>query len=727
MACRFRQRSRHARFILSLSSLLAAVGGPQATAQTELPGIVVSTPSPVALARPAPRPRPQAPGIGQLPAAPPADIPSLTFIVPDAFVPLTVVTSREITATPGATLTDSLQYKPGISGTNFAPGANRPVIRGLDTYRVRVQENGIGSHDVSAMSEDHAVPIDPYAADQLEVVRGPATLRYGSQAIGGVVNASNDRIPEVIPPRGFRAEARGGLTSVDDGGDGAFKVTAGVGNLAVHADAFGRGTDDYDTPLGRQLNSFVDSNGFALGTSVVGTDGYIGVAFVNFNSLYGIPGGEAAEENKRIDMQQNKVLSKGEWRVRSHGIEAIRYWLGASSYAHNELLIPDGEIEIGSRFTNREQEGRIEVQHRPVGTALGELRGAVGTQIGHRNVRALSFEGDSLLEPARTDSIAAFWFEELQVTEKLRLQAAARIEQSKVDGTGLDFADPLAPTLITQERTFEPKSGSIGLLYELPLGIVARITAQYVERAPADAELFSKGAHEATGTFEIGNPFLSLEKAQTFELGFRRAKGQLRFDASAYYTSFDGFIFKQRTGETCEAELVTCTPTGAGGDLAQVLFQQRDAIFYGAEMLAELDIGRVHKGVWGIDGQYDFVRAWFDDAVGGNVPRIPPHRAGLGIYYRDASWYARTGFLHAFDQDRIGEFETPTKGYTLLSADLAYTWRKGPSGGVAPEVTIGIKGENLLDDDVRNHVSFKKDEVLLQGRNVRLYGIIKLN
>ena len=128
------------------------------------------------------------------------------------------------------------------------------MIRGLDNYRVRVQENGIGSHDVSALSEDHAVPIDPFSADRIEVVRGPATLRYGSQAIGGVVNAINDRIPEIIPPRGFSVETRGGLNSVDRGADGAFKVTAGAGNFAVHADAFERHAGDYDTPAGRQFN-----------------------------------------------------------------------------------------------------------------------------------------------------------------------------------------------------------------------------------------------------------------------------------------------------------------------------------------------------------------------------------------------------------------------------------------------------------------------------------------
>jgi iron complex outermembrane receptor protein len=229
--------------------------------------------------------------------------------------------------------------------------------------------------------------------------------------------------------------------------------------------------------------------------------------------------------------------------------------------------------------------------------------------------------------------------------------------------------------------------------------------------------------HEATETFEIGNPFLTKEKAQTIELGFRKANGPLRFDASVYHTQFDGFIFKQRTGLVCDETLASC---GSGTELNQILFQQRDATFTGAELQAQLDVAPIWQGVWGVDVQYDFVRARFEDAQGGNVPRIPPHRAGAGIYYRDINWFARVGVLHAFDQTKIGDEETPTDGYTLLNADLAYTFKLG-QGSVVPEMTVGLKGENLLDDDVRNHVSFLKDQVLQPGRTIRLYGIVKLN
>jgi iron complex outermembrane recepter protein len=708
--------------VLVFAALVTCSGA--ARSQTQLPGIVVTTPSPVKR-QVQKAPPTQAPAKAASAAeAPPAPPPAASPVAEDFFFPLTVVPSNEITSTPGSNLADSLQYKPGITGSNFAAGANRPVIRGLDNYRVRVQENGIGAHDVSALSEDHAVPIDPFSADRIEVVRGPATLRYGSQAIGGVVNATNDRIPEIIPPRGFSVETRGGLTSVDRGADGAFKVTAGAGNFAVHADAFERHANDYDTPRGRQFNTFVDSSGFSVGSSAIGLDGFVGVAFSRYNSLYGIPGKDAIDARTRIDMQQDKIQSRGEWRVRDYGIEAIRYWFGASDYAHNEIGFEAGPPEVGSRFTNRETEGRIEVQHLPVQTAFGELTGAIGTQLGHRKLAATSFEGDSLLDPAHTSSVAAFWFEELQVSKRLRFQVAARLEQTRVDGTGLDISDPLNPITVGGEKTFRPISASAGVLYELPLGVVARLTGQYVERAPSDAELFSKGVHEATETFEIGNPFLEKEKAQTIELGFRKANGPFRFDASVYHTRFDGFIFKQRTGRVCDETFASC---GSGTELNEILFSQRDAVFTGAEIMAQLDIAPIWRGVWGIDGQYDFVRARFDDSQGGNVPRIPPHRVGAGVYYRDANWFARVGVLHAFDQNKIGENETPTDGYTLLNADLAYTFKLDAQGAVIPEMTIGLKGENLLDDEVRNHVSFLKDEVLQPGRTIRLYGIVKLN
>jgi iron complex outermembrane receptor protein len=714
---------------LALSVRAEAQSAPAAQDTVELPAVTVTTASPVA--KPAKKKVKKssvaAPSGDSADATAPAVAPLLSLpgsiVADEAFVPVTIATAREIEANGGQTLTDTLMSKPGISGSTFAAGANRPIIRGLDNYRVRVQENGIATHDVSALSEDHAVPIDPFSADQVEVVRGPATLRYGSQAIGGVVNATNSRIPEFVPPNGITAEVKGGMTSVDQGRDGAFQVTAGSGAVAIHADAFKRTADDYDTPQGVQENTFVESSGGAVGGSIVGSDGYMGVSYAHFASLYGIPGEEAVEERSRIDMEQDKILSKGEWRPHAGGVEAVRYWFGWSDYAHNELV---DEGDVGSRFTNRETEARVEVQHVPLMTGLGEVTGAVGVQLGHRNMAGESFEGgDNLLDPNSTDYVAGFVFEELQATKYLRLQAAARYEQNEVEGTGLDIAtgDP-----VRGNPSFRPVSGSIGALYDLGFAVTARASAQYVERAPDAAELYSHGPHEATGTFEIGDPNLNKEVAKTVELGLKKATGPLRFDSSVYYTKFDGFISKFLTGGTCGGAFDECSLSGnpaPGDEFKELLFTQRDATFYGAELLAEYDVAPIWAGVWGVEGQYDFVHAKFDD--GDYVPRMPPHRLGGGVYYHDAAWIARVSALHAFAQDQLGFEETETGSYTLVNAELSYTYRGETSGGITPVTTIGIRGENLLDDDVRNSASFKKDEVLLPGASVRLFGNVKLN
>ena len=744
-----------------------AVGGAGgATGETvELPAIEVTTASPVAKTKTSKKNKKSAggaPSVAQPDAAPSSAPPQFQplpgAIVDDsAFVSVTVATEREFIADGGATITDTLQTKPGIAGTNFAPGANRPIIRGLDSYRVRTQENGIGTHDVAAISEDHAIPIDPLSVGRVEVVRGPATLRYGSQAIGGVVAAENQRIPTFVPPGGFSALATGGLTSVDNGADGAMSVTAGSGGFAVHADGFKRTADDYHSPQGVVRNSFVDSEGASIGTSLIGTDGFVGVSFTHFASLYGIPGWEAEEGvDPRIDMEQNKFMAKGEWRVRSAGIDAVRFWFGASDYAHSEFARhshdhdhdhddhdhadhdhddEDGVMpfSLGSRFTNRQQEARIEVQHLPFLTSVGEFTGTFGVHVDNRRTRGQSFEGESLLEPAHTTSVAAFWFEELALSRQLRLQAAARIEQTSVDGRGWETFDGHHAHVFAGERSFTPISGGLGLLYALPFNVEARLNGQYVERAPDAAELFSKGMHEATGTFEVGNPNLTEEKAATVEAGLKKATGAFRFDASAYYTRYRGFIYRQLTGDRCEpgahGDHYHCGvwPPDTDAELFDlVYFQQRDATFYGAELAFQYDVAPIWNGVWGIDGQYDFVRARFEN--GENVPRIPPHRLGGGIYYHDASWVARVGLLHAFAQDDFGINEIATPGYTLVNAELSYTTILRAPDGTSSQLTLGIRGENLANDDVLDHSSFKRREDVYQpGASVRAFTTVKLN
>jgi iron complex outermembrane recepter protein len=637
----------------------------------------------------------------------------------------TTTTASNLLPTHGATLTDTLDQQPGVAGSTFAPGANRPIIRGLDNNRVRIQENGISTGDVSDLSEDHAYPIDPYSADSVTVTRGPATIRYGSQAIGGVVSAENQRIPTYIPYNGITGEIQGGLSSVDDGRDGAFKATAGSQGFAIHADGFDRKTEDYDTPEGKQANSFVDSQGASIGGSFIWHDGFFGVSYTRFDSLYAIPGIESAEARSRIDMGQDKINAKGEWRAPEIGLVAIRTWFGWDNYAHNELDF-DAEANadtVGSRFTNKYTEGRLEAESVPVPTAFGALTSTAGIQISNRKLVGTSFEGDSLLEPNTTDVIGGYVLEELHVTEPLRIQAGFRIEHDNVHGTMYDdIFDPSPSDLVAQHKSFDPKSASIGLLYDLPLGVVARLTGQYAERAPVAQELFSKGAHDATGTFEIGNPNIGIETAKSIELGFGKTTGRWRFDTSAYYTKYDGYIFRDLTGASCGDSIDTCGTGDPDNAFDEVIFNQRDATFYGVELASEYDVGHVFRGVWGVSGQYDFVHARFSN--GEFVPRMPPHRLGGGLYYRDAAWQAKLSSLYAFNQDETAPNETPTSGYTMLNAELSYTMALAPYNGIVPTFRIGIKGENLLNEDVRDSTSFKKDEVLQPGANARLFGAI---
>ncbi len=328
-----------------------------------------------------------------------------------------------------------------------------------------------------------------------------------------------------------------------------------------------------------------------------------------------------------------------------------------------------------------------------------------------------------MLAPTNTRTAAAFLFNELAFTPATRMQLALRIEQARVTGTASSFpADYLGPTLPVEfgaTRNFTPMSASLGFLQNLPFGFVGSITGQYVERAPRAQELFSKGPHEASGTFEIGNPNLRKEAATTFEIGLRRAQGPWRVDASAYYTRFSGFIYKRLTGVTCGDDFASC---GTGGtDFQQIVFSQQDATFTGAELRSQYDIGELGSGTIGVEGQYDFVRARFAD--GTNVPRIPPYRLGGGLYWRDANWFARMTLLHAFAHTETAPNETRTAGYNLLNAELSY--RMALRGTAFKEMTVGLTGTNLLNEDIRNSVSFRKDEVLMPGRTVRFFTTVK--
>ena len=340
-----------------------------------------------------------------------------------------------------------------------------------------------------------------------------------------------------------------------------------------------------------------------------------------------------------------------------------------------------GQDGIRATFNNHAQEAKAEIKFMPLVTPLGSLISSIGTQFDHQQIDTAGDAG-SLLGSARTNRGAAYFFNELWLSDTLRTLLAGRIETVRLDGTAGIFPSTLLPPpdnpeLLLQSLGFMPKSISFSVLKDLPSWMVASATVQRIERAPTALELFAHGSHDSPATFEIGNPGLKVETANTAEIGLKRTDGAFRFDAKVYYTKYDNFIFRQATGILCGEDFASC---GTGTEFIQTVYAQRDAIFRGGEMAWQWDLLPVATGIFGVDGQYDFVRATFTD--GSNVPRMPPMRVGGGTYWRNDNWFVRMGLLHAFGQSDLGVNDTPTAGYNLLKMEISNKqyWRDSPWG-----------------------------------------------
>lgn len=670
----------------------------------------------------------------------PAPPPTATSAVPP-FAP-SALTGDQIQASASPSFGNLFFTAPGATSAGLSTQSSRPVLRGLSDAKVRIQENGIGSVDVSDIAQDHGVPLDPLALQKTEIFRGPGALRFGTQAVGGIVDVTNNRIPTAAPIGGMAAELRSAVTSVDNGWESGLLLDAGGGNVAVHADVYGRGGQDYRIPSypylvppspapafnGRQPNSAMQSAGAAIGGSYLFDGGYAGLSISRFTSDYHVPGIASAESQQHNDLEQTKIMSKGEYRPDAVAFAAVRYWLGYSDYRHDEVDVNQtafGTFQtIGATFKNRATEGKFEVESQPVVTPLGALTSIVGVQGAYQRLDTI---GQAIMLPAQTTTAAGYFFEEMRHTDTLRTLLAGRIESVDVAGTSFEFPSnnlppPNLPTSSASRSDFLPTSLSFGVIKDLPSYLQASLTLQRIQRAPRALELFASGPDDSEKTFKIGNPDLTLETANTAEIGLKRILGDVRFDANLYYTRYDKFIFGQSTGNFCGATFATCA-AGGTGDYIQVAYSQRDAIFRGGELSWQWDVSPLSGGIFGLEGQFDMVRATFTD--GTNVPRIPPMRLGGGVYWRSDEWYARLNLLHAFRQNDFAQFDTPTDGYNLLKFQLEHRqrWKDSPWGAV--ELATGLIGDNLLNADIRNSVQFHKDEILQPGRTVKLFVNVK--
>ncbi len=601
------------------------------------------------------------------------------------------VDSDQILRNGGSTLADSLANIPGVSGSGFASGSSRPIIRGMDASRVRVLEDGTSSSDASDIGPDHGVPIDPMSARSIEVVRGAATLRYGSQAIGGVVNAINNRVPLELTDK-TSWEGTTTYDSVSDSGQVALLGDTSVGNFAFHADGFYRHTDNYDTPLGMQPNSFFRGDGFSAGSSYFFGDGNrIGAAVVHYDSKYGVP-----SDTTYIDMRQTKFLTGSALDIDQGAFQTLNITGSYGNYEHKEKN-PDGSVN--STFKNKEFDGRAEALFDAIGPFSSS---ALGIEIQNRQFQALGEASDYLL-PTITQNYAGFLFTEAPIGSSLHLQAGGRVEVVRIQGT------PASD--VYTGRDFTPVSGSIGLLYDLTDAVKIGLTGSSTARAPAQTELFSRGAHDGPQTFETGNPNLKAERANSVEATLRLRFHEFSFDGSIYSNQFDDYVYGALTGRICEDD-GTCA-FGGPGELREMNYTQGSAHFRGLEGKASYDVWHVDSGILKLDMLGDYVRATL--AGGTNVPRIPPWRFGGGLSWESPEVDAGFTVMQVGEQNNPGMFDTVTPGYVSVDAQIA--WRPFTSN---PNIEFALIGRNLADQVARNAAALNKDLVILPGRNFRI-------
>jgi iron complex outermembrane recepter protein len=615
---------------------------------------------------------------------------------PDRFATIVEnVTRDDILEKGGANLADALKDVPGVSGTGFAAGASRPVIRGMDANRVKLLEDGVSSSDVSDVGPDHGVPIDPLSAQSIEVVRGAATLRYGSQAIGGVVNAINNRVPMTLPDKPLSGEVSGSYASAAKTSQGSILLDGAANQFAWHADAFGRRSSNYDTPDGTQENSFFKGDGYSAGGSYFfDKDTHIGLSGIHYDARYGIP-----SDTTFIDMKQDKVLSKSSLGLGDGVFKKLNVDAGYADYQHSEIDPSTGAVL--STFLNKEWDGRAEALLGKVGVLSAS---ALGVQVGDRKFQALGDGGDYLF-PTHTQSAAGFVFTEAPLGDTAHLQAAARVERVEVEGTP-------ASNVLTK-REFTPVSGSVGVLFDVSDSVKLGATLASAARAPGQVELFARGAHDGPATFETGDPTLDIERSTSIEGTVRVRVPAFRLEGAIWGSRFNNYIFGRLTGRTCDSAGVCVV--GDAQDLKELFYQQQDATFYGAEGKLTADLVETSGGTLQLEGLADYVHAELSKG-GGPVPRIQPYRIGGGLNWASDELDAGFLFLYVGKRDDVAVAETPTKGFVSLDAQVA--WR--PMLDSNKGLTILLVAHNLTDDVQRNAVALNKDDVILPGRDVSL-------
>jgi len=628
-----------------------------------------------------------------------------------------VITGTELTRDLRSTIGDTLTRQPGVSATSFGPNASRPVLRGFQGERVRVLKDGIGSIDVSNTSVDHAVVINPLTSDRIEVLRGPAALLYGSSAIGGVVNVIDSRIPRRVPDEPVHVDGLATYASAAEERSGFGEVDVPVGGKIVfHIDGSYAKTNDLDTgnfilsaPLRQQAlasadpdirslatlrgklpNSAATTWEVAGGAAIITDTGNLGVSFSHYDSLYGVPiryslapGTEA--EQVRLDVKQDRADLRAEVDAGDGFLKTIRLRAGFADYRHNEI---DDTGAIGTTFLNKSIEARLELVQR----TQGAWKGAIGGQV---QIRDFNIIGDEAFVPKNvTRQFGIFTLQTFDVGA-FKAEIGARYEHTAVNAD----ASPVIGNPDFSNR-YDAYSASAGASYAIADGIRIGLSGSHTERAPAAEELYANGPHAGTQAFEIGDPNFAKERSNGVELSLRGNRPGFTFSVAGYASWFQNYIYEVQTGAIQD-------------DLPVFQFLQASARYYGVEAEASVKLAQIGGFALNVDGVADYTSARVNNV--GPVPRIPPFRVLGGIEAQSDAIDARAEIEYTATQNRVAAFETPTRGYTMVNASVAFR-----PFGKGNTTSIVVSANNIFDVEARRHASFLKDFAPLAGRDIRV-------
>ncbi|MFM8331894.1 MAG: TonB-dependent receptor, partial [Candidatus Methylumidiphilus sp.] len=632
--------------------------------------------------------------------------------------PVTVLTQEELVTKAGNTIGATLQQEPGVTSQSFGPGVGAPVIRGQTGPRVRVMQNGIGNNDASALSPDHANSVEPVLAERVEVLRGPATLLYGSGAIGGVVNVLDNRIPEQRIDRPFRFDGQQNYDSVSSETTSMVKMEGGKDGVAYHLDGFyrdrgnthiggeaideaaARATDPslegvypLQNSYGAILNTQARASGGTAGLSYIGEAGFLGASVNQLDNTYGIPPDGAGGPTVRVDLTQTKYDFKSEWKAPFAFAEALKLKFGYTDYQHQEI---EGGV-VGTTWKNQSYESRLEMPHKP----LGPLRGVVGFQSINSDFQAIGVE--AVVPKSLIDTYGLFAVEAFDVGP-VTYELGVRVEHQSISPENLSG------------RNFLPISGSASGLWKINDQHQMSLGFTQSQRAPAVQELYTYGVHNATHSFEIGDAHLNKEVSYNLDLGYRFKADWLNAEINVFNNWVNNYIYQRRDSVAFNTDQESfediCSDLGAC--LPVYRSSQADATFKGFEAKLVLPLMENHYGLVDLTLFGDYTRGEFSS--GGDVPRMPPLRYGFQLDYAQNDWSANLRLTRGEPQDNPGDNESKTAGYLLLGVGAQYHVKALK----VADVTVFAKGNNLLNENIRNSTSYLRNFAPEPGRGAML-------